>query len=53
MDFSKGRQVDYVLGEWNKEETLDLSERLDKSVQLIKSFGLAGVSTTMNTFNGK
>jgi len=52
-NFSKGRQVDYVLGEWNKEETLDLPERLDKSVQLIKSFGLAGVNNTMNTFNGK
>ena len=27
-DYSKGRQVDYVLGEWNKEETSLLIERL-------------------------
>ncbi|WVK15105.1 aminoacyl-tRNA hydrolase [Flavivirga abyssicola] len=51
--FSKGRQIDYVLGEWNQEELDKLNERLDKSVELIKSFVLAGMNITMNTFNGK
>ncbi|MEC3905960.1 aminoacyl-tRNA hydrolase [Tamlana sp. 2201CG12-4] len=51
--FSKGRQIDYVLGEWTAEESDKLKERLGKSVELIKSFVLAGVNTTMNTFNGK
>lgn len=51
--FSKGRQVDYVLGEWNDDENNKLPERLDKSIELIKSFGLAGISNTMNAFNGK
>ncbi len=51
--FSKGRQVDYVLGEWTPEENDKLPERLDKSIELIKSFVLAGVNNTMNTFNGK
>jgi PTH1 family peptidyl-tRNA hydrolase len=51
--FSKGRQVDYVLGKWNDEELEKLPERLDKSVELIKSFVLAGVNNTMNSFNGK
>lgn len=51
--FSKGRQVDYVLGEWNEDETSKLDERLEKSCELIKSFVLAGVSNTMNSFNGK
>lgn len=51
--FSKGRQVDYVLGEWNDEENSQLKERLEKSSELIKSFVLAGVNSTMNTFNGK
>ncbi|MFC4722645.1 aminoacyl-tRNA hydrolase [Geojedonia litorea] len=50
--FSKGRQVDYVLGEWTDEENLKLPERLEKSVELIKSFGTAGIAITMNTFNG-
>ncbi|NMH88930.1 aminoacyl-tRNA hydrolase [Flavivirga algicola] len=51
--FSKGRQVDYVLGAWTQEESDKLKERLDKSVELIKSFVLAGINITMNTFNGK
>jgi PTH1 family peptidyl-tRNA hydrolase len=50
--FNKGQQVDYVLGEWTEEENEKLKERLDTSVELIKSFGLAGINITMNTFNG-
>lgn len=52
-EFSKGRQVDYVLGEWDEEEEKKLPERLKKSVEVIKSFGTAGINNTMNTFNGK
>ncbi len=51
--FSKGKQIDYVLGEWSEEENKTMKERLNKSVELIKSFGLAGMSNTMNSFNGK
>jgi len=50
--FSKGRQIDYVLGQWTDEEAQKLPERLEKSAELIKSFGTAGVNITMNTFNG-
>jgi PTH1 family peptidyl-tRNA hydrolase len=50
-EFSKGRQVDYVLGKWNDQENQQLPERLDKSIELIKSFVLAGLNTTMNKFN--
>jgi len=52
-EFSKGRQVDYVLGNWTTEENDKLSERLDKSIEIIKSFGLGGMNNTMNSFNGK
>lgn len=52
-DFSKGRQVDYVLGDWSKKEILDLPERLDMAVEVIKSFGRSGITNTMNEFNGK
>ncbi|MDX1603024.1 MAG: aminoacyl-tRNA hydrolase [Salinimicrobium sediminis] len=52
-EFSKGRQVDYVLGEWDEEENKKLPERLDKSLEIIRSFGTAGINNTMNTFNGK
>ncbi|MFL1011065.1 aminoacyl-tRNA hydrolase [Flavisericum labens] len=51
--FNKGRQIDYVLGEWSEEENSQLKERLEKSVELIKSFVLSGVNNTMNAFNGK
>ena len=52
-EFSKGRQVDYVLGEWDEEEQKKLPERLKKSAEVIRSFGTAGINITMNTFNGK
>ncbi|MBC6999378.1 aminoacyl-tRNA hydrolase [Cytophaga sp. FL35] len=51
-DFGKGRQVEYVLGEWSEEEQKSMPERLEKSVELIKSFIFAGVKNTMNNFNG-
>jgi len=51
--FGKGRQVDYVLGKWDDEEKSTLQERLKISAELIKSFALAGVSNTMNQYNGK
>lgn len=52
-EFKKGKQVDYVLGEWNEDEKSKLTERLDKSVEIIQSFALAGLNNTMNEFNGK
>ena len=52
-EFKKGKQVDYVLGEWNEDEKTKLPERLDKSVEIIQSFALAGLANTMNEFNGK
>ncbi len=52
-EYSKGKQIDYVLGEWDEEEEAKMPERLKLSVEAIKSFGTAGVNNTMNTFNGK
>jgi PTH1 family peptidyl-tRNA hydrolase len=51
-EFSKGRQVDYVLGKWGEEESLALPERLERTAELINSFILAGIKITMNQFNG-
>lgn len=51
--FSKGSQVNYVLGEWSEDEMVKLTERFEMGVEAIKSFGLSGISNTMNTFNGK
>ncbi|MBT8296849.1 MAG: aminoacyl-tRNA hydrolase [Maribacter sp.] len=51
-EFSKGRQVDYVLGKWNEAEKKALPERLEIATKLISSFILSGVKITMNQFNG-
>ncbi len=52
-EFKKGNQVDYVLGEWNDEEREKLPERMEKSYELVKSFGTSGIANTMSEFNGK
>ncbi len=51
-EFSKGRQVDYVLGTWNETEEKALKKRLERSTQLIRSFVFAGPKNTMSQFNG-
>lgn len=51
-EFSKGRQVDYVLGDWTAQEESVMIERIPKALEAIKSFGMAGINNTMNTFNG-
>jgi PTH1 family peptidyl-tRNA hydrolase len=50
-DFGQGRQVEYVLGQWNDEEKETLEERLTRSTEVISSFVLAGMARTMNQFN--
>ncbi|GGG91784.1 peptidyl-tRNA hydrolase [Polaribacter pacificus] len=52
-NYSRGRQVDFVLSQWDKEETSMLIERIPASCKAILSFGTAGLANTMNTFNGK
>jgi len=52
-NYSKGRQVDYVLGDWSKDEESQLIERLPTSAKVVTAFGTAGLANTMNTFNGK
>jgi PTH1 family peptidyl-tRNA hydrolase len=51
--FKKGKQVDYVLGNWDDEEIIKLSERLELATEIVKSFGLSGLEITMTSFNGK
>ncbi len=51
-DFSKGQQVDYVLGKWGEEEKQALPERFRRIMELIPSYILSGVKITMNQFNG-
>ena len=52
-EFSKGKQVDYVLGQWSNEEESALIERVDTAIEMIKSFVMVGAAQTMTLFNGK
>jgi len=52
-EFSKGKQVDYVLGEWNTEEEERLSERIEQCEKIIKAFSTININRAMSDFNGK
>lgn len=52
-DFAKGRQVDYVLGKWNEEETKLLPERISQCCEALIAFALSGISYSMSAYNGK
>lgn len=52
-DYPKGRQVEFVLGKWSKEEDVALVPRIEKAGELIKAFGTIGLQLTMTQFNGK
>lgn len=52
-NYSKGRQVEFVLGQWTKEEESLLIERIPFAAKAVVSFGIAGLANTMNVFNGK
>jgi len=50
-NFSAGKQVDYVLGQWNTDELLFLPERLSKMTDAVKCYGTLGIQRCMNLFN--
>lgn len=52
-EFAKGKQVDYVLGEWSLAEEKLLGERIDLCIEAIKTFGVMGLNPAMNGFNNK
>jgi PTH1 family peptidyl-tRNA hydrolase len=52
-NFSKGKQIDFVLGKFTDEEWKMLVERVKVAIEIIKSYCLAGLSITMNQFNNK
>ena len=52
-DFPRGKQIDFVLGKFSDEELKEMPEKLERAVEIIKSFCLAGVQITMNQYNNK
>lgn len=51
--FSRGRQVDFVLGKWKPSEQPFIDEKIPQALEMIKSFGTIGVQRTMNLYNKK
>lgn len=49
--FSKGKQIDFVLGKWTADELPVVKDKLLKSIDIIESFAAVGIERTMNTFN--
>ncbi len=47
-NFSKGRQVNYVLGKWTEEENAELPHILQKSAEVVKTFVTIGLERAMN-----
>jgi PTH1 family peptidyl-tRNA hydrolase len=52
-DFAKGRQSDYVLGQWTKDQVIELSARISVATEFIKSFCVQGLDLTITHWNGK
>lgn len=50
-DYSRGAQINFVLGEWSEEEDKAIQELLPKTTEIIKSFCLQGIDKTMNCYN--
>ena len=51
--FNKGTRKDYVLSPWSPSDKKIIDERMAIVVEMIKSFGTAGLELTMTTFNKK
>jgi len=52
-DYPRGRQADFVLSIWKASEKQIVNDKIIQAVEMVLSFGMAGVSTTMNLFNNK
>lgn len=46
--FSKGKQVNYVLGKWSEDEKAELPRILEKASEVIKTFVTIGLERAMN-----
>jgi PTH1 family peptidyl-tRNA hydrolase len=50
-EFSKGRQVDYVLSPFSADERIDLSTHIEKAAEVALAFGSIGLERAMNFYN--
>jgi PTH1 family peptidyl-tRNA hydrolase len=49
--YPKGRQIDFVLGKWPKDEEPLVKLKIERSVEAIEQFATIGITATMNSIN--
>ena len=49
--YPKGMQVEYVLGKWTSSESSIVKLKVEKTVEVVETFILAGIDTAMNQYN--
>lgn len=52
-NFPRGRQADYVLGQWTKSEEKLMIPRVEVATEIVKSFVTIGIERTMTSYNNK
>lgn len=52
-NFPRGKQVDYVLGQWSPQELDIILPRIPVAADMVKSFASIGAARTMNLYNNK
>jgi PTH1 family peptidyl-tRNA hydrolase len=52
-NYSRGKQIDYVLGRWSDDELAALPENIDVAINMIKGFVTIGAARTMSAYNKK
>lgn len=52
-NYPKGRQADFVLSKWKKEEEPLVKLKIDKSVEVIETFAVQGITAAMNQVNNQ
>jgi len=50
-NFPKGRQAEFVLSKWEKDELPVVKLKIEKSVEIIESFAFIGIAQTMTMVN--
>jgi len=51
-NFSRGRQIDYVLGKFSEEEQAALEPAIARATEAVKCFATMGADRAMNMYNG-
>lgn len=51
-DFSKGKQVNFVLGKWSKDEAAEMPHVIERAIEAVQSFATLGIERSMNLANG-